>query len=445
MESTTRRRGIMAYDGFPGASPGVGAADPGTGVGRLFYCDTTLFRNLGHFANSCRHLTGEARRRGLDTRIFGNIHMEPALANELAAVPLFGHNSWYSTVPDPLSGWLESFFLIGEAVARDLGVLKGSSRPEPQDTVYWNSARSGELLGVITWLQSTFTPETCPRIVVEFGTGPGATRSRDATDRERLSLTGTEPYLYRYAIRRLRPEFRDRLVLGTYDAASSADYQAVLGVPTVVLPLPQPVARQHRVRAAGRAPTVAFLGHQRPDKGYALVPALVRHLLARHPGSEILVHNGAGGEMPAETAELTAMAEAEARFHLALFPANGQDWQQLLDLADLIVLPYRPEFFANAYSAILSEALAQGIPVVVPEATTLATQLTSFGGGGTRFGAWTPDAIAAAIDRAMAQIDLLEERARAGAALWRRTHGPAAALDAILGLAPEVGALACAS
>jgi glycosyltransferase involved in cell wall biosynthesis len=436
----------MAYDTFPaGSSGGSGTSERRRDAGRFFYCDTTLFRNLGHFANSCRHLTGEARRRGIETWVFGNIRMEPALSDELAAIPLFRHNSWYSTVPDPLSGWLEAFFLVGEAIAEDLETLRRTKHPGPHDTIYWNSARSGELLGVVDWLQSAFTPESCPRIVMEFGTGPGATTGRDAAGHERLSLTGTEPYLYRYAIRRLRPDFHGRLILGTYDPASSADYQTVLDRPTIVLPLPQPVDRPVRRRPPGHAPLIAFLGHQRPDKGYELVPALVRHLLDRHPTLEILVHNGAEREMPRETAQLTALAQAEARLHLALFPADGARWQQLLDLADLIVLPYRPERFTNAYSAILSEALAQGIPVVVPDRTTLATKLADFGGGGIRFDGWNGPAIGAAIDRAIADFDALGERARAGAERWRQAHGPAPALDAILGPASRVGALSCAS
>lgn len=429
----------MACEIFP--TDRAGAPNPG----RFFYCDTTLFRNLGHFANSCRHLTGEARQRGLETLVFGHVKMEAGLRRELAATPLFRHTSWYTGVADPLCGPLEAFFLVAEAIAQDLDVIRQACRPGARDTIYWNSARASELMGVINWLQGNFTPATCPRVVMEFGTNSGAKAVRDATGQLRFEVRSPEPSLYRFAARRLRPDFRDRLVFAAFDEAAAADYRAVLDSPTTVLPLPQAQDRPVRQRPPGHRPRVAFLGHQRPDKGYHLVPGLVRDLLARHRDLEILVHNGAPGEMARETDELGAIADGETRLHLAMFPADGAAWRQLLELSDLIVLPYQPDRFADAYSAILSEACAQGIPVVAPDGTTLSATLARFGGGGTVFAGWTVAAVAEAVDRAVADFDALGDRARAGAMLWRRVHGAGSALDAILGRPDAAEALKCAS
>jgi len=423
------------------------AVSAGAGTGRLIYLDATLHHHGGHYANSCRHITGEALRRGIKTFVFGNVQMEKDLAAEIGGEGLFRHDSLVSISNDPLCGWMENFFFFSDAIFQDLQKLKGLN---PDDVVYWNSARPGELMALINWMQSAFTPQTCPRVVVEFGFPPGILHKRTADGKDQLVQTHNDPYLsrfandpqlYRFGARRLLPEFRSRLTLGTFDPVSSQDYAAILDLPVTAYPLPQPVDKPVRLRSGDRPLVVSFLGHQRIDKGYHLLPAIVGKLLDDHPDIQILVHNGNMSGYLEQTAELMATAITNPRLKVRNEMADGKMWQELLDDSSLIVLPYQPERYVNSYSAILSEAISQGIPLVVPSECGLGRLVREYADCGTGFPAWTPDSVCEAVDRALADFDRIAARALQAATLWRAEHGPAHTLDTILGARQERSAM----
>src|SRR6185436_92437 len=94
--------------------------------------------------------------------------------------------------------------------------------------------------------------------------------------------TDTQPTLYRHASHSLRPEYASRFCFATFDPASSAAYANLLQRDVAALPVPRSRAPIDRTRTNKAAVTVAFLGEQRPDKGFQHVPAIVRLLLKKH-------------------------------------------------------------------------------------------------------------------------------------------------------------------
>ena len=85
----------------------------------------------------------------------------------------------------------------------------------------------------------------------------------------------------------------------------------LLGRPVGVLPLPQFAQAAVTSRTGHRPITVSVLGHQRPDKGYHLMPEIARLLLAHEPDIRLLVHNGAPDVMPRIQEEMRAHAAVE--------------------------------------------------------------------------------------------------------------------------------------
>jgi hypothetical protein len=80
--------------------------------------------------------------------------------------------------------------------------------------------------------------------------------------------------------------------------------------------------------------TVAFLGHQRIEKGYHLIPEIVRQLLG-HP-LKLLIHNSAPPVDCSISQQLRALASENPR---VVFVENRGDqfhWQDLLDRSDSI-------------------------------------------------------------------------------------------------------------
>jgi glycosyltransferase involved in cell wall biosynthesis len=117
--------------------------------------------------------------------------------------------------------------------------------------------------------------------------------------------------------------------------------------------------------------------------------------------------------------------------------ACGEVWQQVLDSSDLMLLPYASSRFAISYSAIAVEAIANGIPLVVPAGTSMARLVQEFGGAGTTFDRADAPSIAESVQRALDRFDQLATMAYSGSDLWGHVHGPRNMLDAMLALEPK--------
>src|SRR5208282_1829449 len=95
--------------------------------------------------------------------------------------------------------------------------------------------------------------------------------------------------------------------------------------------------------------SIAFLGHQRGEKGYFHVPAIARLLLAACADVRLLVHNAQPDGMVETQQAMRALAAEDARIELDERPADPKIWRDLLERSDIIVCPYIVDRFRAAY------------------------------------------------------------------------------------------------
>jgi hypothetical protein len=394
---------------------------------RFVYCDCSLIGARGHFASTCRRLAGAARDRGLAVEIYGNHRLEAPLIEALGARPLFGPTAVEQTSDDKLCGYLENYNDKATAFAAALRTIEP---PGPDDIVFVNSVQSGELAGVAAWLARSFENGARPRVAVELGMISGMALSHVGDPPQRkLSPATQQPALYRWAVKRLVRNVRDRLHFVAFDHDVAWCFAQILQADVAVLPLPLEADPSPR-RRAGACPTIAFLGEQREDKGRELIAPLIDALLASgRPLRVILQDADVRRALPISDA-----ARRDARVELVHRPVYDADWRDLLDRADLIVLPYEPPRYALTYSLLLAEAAACAIPMVAPARTTLATWMSGLGGPGVLFEAWTVESVLGATFAALDRFEALADLALKAAGNWPMRHGPERTIEAILAL-----------
>jgi hypothetical protein len=407
---------------------------------RLIYLDPGLTSNLGHHANSCRALTAEMRRRGIDVHVFAHAQLPPALQEELRATPLFRAYTYWVDDGDALSGWLNAFTIAARATTEDLATIAARlGGIGPEDVVYLNSAQAAQMHGLAGWLGS-LPAYAMPRALLEFGVDPGLDVVSVAPGNIQVSLRDPRQdargVLYRFAACQIAAPVRERLRLTTFDVDASSGYQSLLGLRVDTLPVPREGVWNPSRAAVPAIPTIAFLGHQRGEKGYHLVPDIIQDVLRARPKVHFLVHNGNLSDLTEIDRAIERLAQSDStRITLDLIAVDQKQWQERLDRSDIIVLPYYPPRFALSYSAVACEAIACGIPYVAPSNTSMARQQRNFGCLESTFAEWTPSSIAAAICNL---VDRFPEAARAatnGAAAWKRTQGVRHTVDAMLQLA----------
>jgi hypothetical protein len=396
-------------------------------MARICYVDAALRTNFGHHANACRHIVGELRRRGNKVDIYGNEAVDPTLARELDIRPQFQHWPY-----DPITDRLHLDYLIGRKSF--LYDLVSAWRHGPYDLVYFNSVLPAQFGAVALWLRR-FVDGNLPYVAIEFGTPSGLNSDTRFHAFQPLYLEGNSLF---------GAHHRSRLLQFTFDKVSSRDYASMLACPVETMPtvhMGVNIPRQREMGADG-AITVSFLGHQRSEKGYHLVPEIVRQLLEHRLPVKLLVHNGDPDDCPGDygiigvSSKLREMASANPILTFEHRPADQLYWQGLLDRSDLIVLPYEPARYDAAYSAIAVEAVSDGVPMVVPAGTTMETLAKVYQGRASTFVRWESASIVDSIATAVSDFEDLSRLASAGAAKWRRENGAKQFVDRLAALVP---------
>ncbi len=398
---------------------------------RIVYVDTGLANEVGHHANSCRLITVALRERGHDVTVAAWIGLDAPLRDEFQARMIFRHNTYGAADGDPLCGWLAAHFVTSHATCEDFAALGPFTA---DDLLYVNSVLPAQLLAVYNFLAS-LPDDSRPQTVVELGTDPGVEfvpTASGITLAPRDPRTDARATLYRFTARQMLARPLPDLHLATFDRTSSEVYAMLLGMPVATLPLPHRASAAARGRGGKRPRTVAFLGHQRGEKGYQHVPAIATHLLTTRDDVRLLVHNAHPNGMIETQRAMRALAAGDPRVLLDERPAGPVIWAELLAQSDIVVCPYVADRFRAAYSALAAEAIAAGIPLVAPAHTTLARTMQDFDHGGAYFDASTPESIVAAIGQVLDAFDTQAEAAEAAAAKWGETMGADKMVSAML-------------
>jgi hypothetical protein len=386
------------------------------------YLDAALISELGHFAGACRSVTKSLRGAGVPVTICGHARIDSHLAKDLGVMPLFTYHPNAMPSADPVCGWLLNFQEISRVTEADLQQLQGISAG---DLVIYNCARPAQVAAVVSWLQRNFKPEAAPRVVIILGWHPGMRiTSRDTHGGIReWRLTDTASSLYRLACTSIRPEYEPSIRFAAPDRPAAMGWSELIARKVAPLPYLQNAVTGRRNRRGTSIPTIAFLGEQRENKGYLLVPEIVSQLLASPRSFRVLVQNS-WDQMQDQNEELRRTALSDPRLEVLIGTVSPAEWSAILDRSDLIVLPYDANAYSTTISGIGAEAVANAIPQVVPANTGLDIMLQDYGSPGLSFSAVTPKEVVAAVHRVLDSYDDFASAAHQASSRWAEVNAP---------------------
>lgn len=401
----------------------------------FLYLDTGLLSNIGHNAFSCRHITKELKRRGVNTFVLTHKDIQADVREELNAQPFFKCYTWstYSSLPggvvDPFCGWLNDFEVAWSNMRGDLEKIRGVTA---DDVIYVNSARHPQVMAVWSWF--TQTPlDRRPTIFMEFGNALSVTLGEKGVTWVPDPKNDAMPTLLRYIGLKMRKEDQARFKLATFAPKCSNAYSKLMEYPVVTLPLPHRAITDCHSRVGKRIKIVSVIGQQGWNKGYHLVPQFATQLLALRDDVRMLIHNNIPGNMANDHALIRALAAADPRVTVNEEFAGGELWSHLLNESDLLVCPYNASTYSTSYSAVASEAMANAIPLVAPANSTLSDVSDEFGTPGATFSEFTSKSVLDATIKVLDDFDSVAERASLAARQWEATKGAVNLVDVFLG------------
>jgi hypothetical protein len=137
--------------------------------------------------------------------------------------------------------------------------------------------------------------------------------------------------------------------------------------------------------------------------------------------------------MPEVQAALRGLTGYGSRVAIDERAADKKLWRYLLTGTDIVLCPYSPGRYTSAYSALAVEAVANGLPIVVPAKTSLSRFAVEQGAGAVAFDEFTAESVANATTMAIANFDQLAERSYVAAVKWNSQNRRALLADAIIG------------
>jgi hypothetical protein len=128
---------------------------------------------------------------------------------------------------------------------------------------------------------------------------------------------------------------------------------------------------------------VSFLGEARAEKGYPYLPSIVQDFWVDYISTGkirfvLQSHCTTARREPAivvARAQLAAFSDDQVK--LLDQSLSSVEYRDILLSSDIVIIPYDAEAYYARSASVFVEALAAGIPVVVPAASWMATQLSN--------------------------------------------------------------------
>jgi glycosyltransferase involved in cell wall biosynthesis len=164
-------------------------------------------------------------------------------------------------------------------------------------------------------------------------------------------------------------------------------------------------------KSEGDAIHLVVMGHANASKGYGLLPEALRQLLRRHPNLRATIHGDISGVNDQGMAlVMDSIGQLGPHVTVLTEVLDSEHYSELLNSADLVILPYDPYVYRNRGSGIFTEASILGIPMVVPMSCDFIAESISEGRA-VGFDRFDADSLSDAISRAVVEQSQLKANA----------------------------------
>ncbi|WP_319287251.1 glycosyltransferase [Desulfosarcina sp.] len=345
------------------------------------------------------------------------------------ALPLFQHNHYEKLFRRRYLGPLLDFRFFGRAMRKQLLSLP-SETITAADILVCPLTRARAMFGLALWLART-PREKHPFLAINFMIDD---ISHPSNKRKRRILNIKPEKFYRFAFSRLRKRLApDRLLLSAGGIAFAQAMTRILNHPVQAFPLPV----QHEIPFARfdnpspeQSPLIVFLGSMRKNKGSDLAGAVIRRVLQHHPCCRFYLQANPVCWEERWGDEIGPVGMT--RVHIHRGEMAQEEYQNTMNRADLVLIPYLPAGYTLQTSGVFSEAMAMGKVSIIPEGTWMADMFLKFGGGGVLYPRHEVGAIVEAILKGLEHLPQLTRDMQGISSMWQESMGMKAFLQRIL-------------
>lgn len=338
-------------------------------------------------------------------------------------------NRAVASSPEPLAAELDAIGARGEyrAMSRffeDLSGFLDSTVCGPLDHVFLPTAHGRDLAAVQKWIDSR-PVSAMPTFHLEF--------RHDLHVYSQLYRECHQAFFRHF----LAGPCSERIRLYTDTEELAGQLAGETGLPFTVLPIPFRSRFVREPMPHWGPLTLAYFGEVRDEKGFPWLPDLVDALMDEHvrPGRlRFLIQASLDRwacypSSQAALKRLRRFGPEQVRLVGSDGPLTSEEYYQMVRETDVFLCPYDPDRYRCRSSGTLAEAIAAGIPTVVPADTWMSRQQDE--GTGETF--TDKSSFIQAVRRIVDDHASYRRRAQAFKHAWLAVHSPANFVAVLLG------------
>jgi glycosyltransferase involved in cell wall biosynthesis len=389
---------------------------------RLVVLDHGMRFVPGHHLAYNLGLQAECKRRRLPVEFYVHAECRPEVVDALHAKPVLMPSQYNAHSRDKYCAYLEDFNIVSKMVEYNL-YKNVTGNIESSDIVFVHTADPRIVMGIAAWYVSLPNDER-PYLCLKF-----------------------QNHGYRYVVIEykvlVRSIFRlalkpfmtmEKVHLAASNNLIAAQIKVIAEKPCPVFPVPLGLAeppKEYRSRSAKKTLRIGFAGEGRPEQGVDLLPDIIGEILATNQDVTFTVQFGC------HFAEETTRNRLGAFGEKVLFLEEcfvGEAFHRLIGSFDALLLPYEACQYIERSSQIVIEAIALGVPLIVPARTSLALEVKRFGCGHVLIERHEAPSIVAAVQRFLDDHDELARKSARAAPRCAAFHCGKTLVDLLLGI-----------
>lgn len=391
----------------PGPSCGVSpTANGGNGTAtgfdreypRLIVLDHGMRFVAGHHFAYNLGLLFECIKRDITVDFYVHADCNKDVVKVLKAKPVLKPTQYAIHSTDQYCGYLEDFNISAKLTEFNLFKnMKGNI--EPTDLIYVHTADPKIVMGIAAWYVS-LSKDKRPFLCLKF--------------QNHGYRFVTKPYralvqsVFRLA---LKPFIgMDKVHFAASNKLIAAQIQLLAEKPCTVFPIPLQLAaspKPYRSRQEKQTLCIGYAGEGRTEQGVDMLPDIIEAILPLYPDVRFVLQFGC---QFAEKETLNRLRAFGDRVELIEQCLVGDNFHKLISTFDALLLPYTPERYLERSSQIVIEAIALGVPLIVPARTSLAFEAKEFDCGYSLIQRHRVPAIVEAIEAFIANHDILTQK-----------------------------------
>jgi len=395
------------------------AKGPG-GCPRIIVLDHGMRFVAGHHFAYNLGLLFECIRRNQPIEFYVHADCNKEVIKVLHAKAVLKPTQYVAHSTDKYCGYLEDFNISSKLTEFNLYKnMKGNV--DPSDVIYVHTADPKIVMGIAAWYVS-LSKEKRPFLCLKF-----------------------QNHGYRFVIKPFRAlvqsAFRlalkpfigmDKVHFAASNKLIAAQIQLLAEKPCPVFPIPLQLTqppRPYRSRQEKQTLCIGYAGEGRAEQGVDMLPDIVEAVLAAHPDVHFAIQLGCNFAEKETLKRLRAFGERVVLIEQCLV---GDHFHQLLSSFDALLLPYAPERYIERSSQIVIEAIALGVPLIVPARTSLAFEAKEFDCGYSLIQKHRVSSIVESIEHFIANHDALSQKSVPAATRCANFHCGRTLVDMLL-------------